>query len=76
MTTKEYARKTYARYETLRDVRGMTDYRVGVEAGIAASTLSDWKNELSTPKADKFLLIAKLFNVPLEELLDISEEVS
>lgn len=76
MTTKEYARLTYARYKALRDMRGMTDYRVGIEAGIAGSTLSDWRNELSTPKADKLLAIAKLFNVPMEEILEVNEEVS
>lgn len=63
----------YKKYALLRDERGLTDYRVAAETGISPSTLSDWKNDLYTPKVDKLILIAKLFNVPLEELLNSEE---
>lgn len=56
----------YQKYATLRDKRGITDYRVAVETGIAKSTLSEWKRGRSTPKADKIKLLADYFNVPME----------
>ena len=64
----------YKKYETLRNERGLTDYRVSLETGIAPSTLSDWKNGISKPKVDKLLAIARLFNVSIEELIDAKEE--
>ena len=61
---------TYQKYAELRDQRGMSDYRVSKETGIAQSTMSDWKNGLSTPKADKLLLIAKALGVQMEDLFE------
>lgn len=58
----------YEIYASLRDELGYSDYRVSKETGIGAATLSDWKNDISTPKADKVFLIAKLFGVPITEL--------
>lgn len=63
---------TYAVYARLRDSRGYSDYRVSKETDIAASTISDWKNGLSVPKADKLMLIARLFGVPMEELFEVT----
>lgn len=59
----------YKRYAELRDSRGVSDYRVAQDTGIAASTLSDWKNGLYVPKVDKLMLIAKYFEVPIEYFL-------
>ena len=59
----------YETYERLRNERGLTDYRVAVETGIAKSTFSDWKNNRSKPKVDKLKKIADLFEVSIEELL-------
>jgi repressor LexA len=61
---------TYQKYAELRDQRGMSDYRVSKETGIAQSTMSDWKNGLSTPKADKLMLIAKALDVRMEDLFE------
>lgn len=61
---------TYQKYAELRDQRGMSDYRVSKETGIAQSTMSDWKNGLSTPKADKLMLIAKALDVQMEDLFE------
>lgn len=60
----------YETYARLRDERGYSDYRVSKETGIGAATLSDWKNGLSKPKIDKLFLIAKLFSVSLEDLVE------
>lgn len=63
----------YQNYEKLRDERGLTDYKVAAETGISQVTLSDWKHGLYTPKLDKLLAIAKLFDVPITELIETQE---
>lgn len=63
----------YKKYAKLRDERGMTDYAVAKATGISTATMSSWRNEVYTPKADKLLAIAELFGVPLEYLLKEDE---
>ena len=65
----------YEAYARLRDERGMTDYRVSQETGISPSTLSCWKTGRYTPKIDKLMLIAKLFNVTVTDLLEVTDAV-
>ena len=65
----------YDIYAKLRDARGMTDYQVAQETGIAAATLSNWKAGRYTPKVDKMLKIAKLFNVAVSDLLEEADAV-
>lgn len=60
----------YGRYAKLRDAKGLTDYAVSKETGIATATLSCWKNGTYEPKTDKLYLIAKLFGVPIEYFLE------
>lgn len=64
----------YNKYAELRDALGLTDYRVSKETGIPASTFSDWKRGKSSPKLHKLLLIARLFGVPLEDLVSDDEK--
>lgn len=63
----------YKNYEKLRDERGLTNYQVAKETGIGENTLSQWKQGRSTPKVDKLMKIAKLFGVPVEELIKDTE---
>jgi len=60
----------YEKYALLRDEKGVTDYWVAKETGIATATLSSWKQGIYTPKLDKIVLIAKVLDVPLEALLE------
>lgn len=60
----------YERYVLLKEKRGVTDYRVHKDTGIATSTLSDWKNGISVPKVDKLKILSKYFGVKLEYFLD------
>ena len=60
----------YEVYASLRDKNGYSDYRVAKETDIAAATLSDWKNGISTPKLDKLFQIAILFGVRIEDLCE------
>ena len=59
----------YERYAALRDAKGVTDYEVSKVTGVATATLSNWKAGNYQPKLDKLILIARYFEVPLEELI-------
>ncbi len=61
---------SYEKYTALRDSRGITDYRVAQATGIWQSTFTDWRKGLYKPKVEKLQLIADLFNVPIEDLID------
>lgn len=60
----------YKKFETLLDVKQITPYKVSKDTGISTATLSDWKNGRSKPKADKLLILAKYFGVPVEYFLE------
>jgi len=60
----------YAKYAEIRDSKNLTDYRVSELTGIARSTLSDWKNNISTPKADKILAIANVLGVSVADIVE------
>lgn len=66
----------YSVFARLCAEKRITPYRVSVETGIATATLTEWKKHFDTngesgyvPKADKVLLIANLFGVPIEEFI-------
>lgn len=59
----------YSKYESIRNLKGLTDYKVSKDTGIAQATLSDWKNGISKPKADKLLKLAEYFGVSIEYFL-------
>ena len=59
----------YEKYVKLRDEKGVTDYRVAKDTGIPKSTFTDWKNGRSKPKTEKLVLLAKYFNVAIDDLL-------
>lgn len=57
---------SYKIFEQLLKMNKTTVYRVSKDTGIAASTLSDWKNGRSHPKTAKMRLLADYFGVTLE----------
>lgn len=59
----------YQIYANLRDAHGLTDYRIAKDTGISPSMFSDWKRGQYTPKADKLLILADYFHVPVERFL-------
>lgn len=61
---------SYKKYAAVRDKKGITDYQVSKDTGIATATLSDWKNGISKPKTDKLKILAEYFGVGIEELLE------
>lgn len=61
---------SYQKYADLRNKKGISDYQVWKDTGIATATLSDWKNGISKPKADKLKKIADYFGVTIEYFLE------
>jgi len=59
----------YERYERLRNEKGVTDYRVSKDTGIATATLVAWKQGKYTPKVDKLAILAEYFGVTIEYLM-------
>lgn len=64
----------YEKFAELLVKNNKTAYVVAKETGIAQSVLSDWKNGRSKPKADKLKKIADYFKVPMEQLLENTED--
>ena len=64
----------YEKYASFRDSRGLTDYRVSRDTGIPSSTFTDWKNGRSKPKVEKLMILAKYFDVSIEDLLKSDPE--
>lgn len=65
----------YEIFAKLMKAKGCTAYQVAKETGIAQSTLSDWKNGKSVPKAEKIQKIADYFGVSAEYLMTGQEPV-
>lgn len=58
----------YEILEKLMNSNKVTLYKLSKDTGIPYSSLSDWKNGKSVPKADKLMKIAEYFNVTVEYL--------
>lgn len=59
----------YATYAKMRDERNMKDADVAKATGIFPSVFTDWKNGKSSPKIDKIIKIADLFQVSLDDFV-------
>lgn len=60
----------FERIESLCKERKITLNKLSTDTGIPYTCLHDYKTGRSKPKADKLLIIAKYFGVPLEELIE------
>ncbi|MBQ4561447.1 MAG: helix-turn-helix transcriptional regulator [Clostridia bacterium] len=58
----------YEIFVELLQKNNVTAYQVCKATGIAPATISDWKNNKSTPKNDKLKKIADYFGVSLDYL--------
>lgn len=61
---------SYDKYASIRDAKGVSDYQVWKDTGIATATLSDWKNGISKPKTDKLKILADYFKVSIDDFLE------
>ena len=59
----------YPRYAEIRDANGLTDFAVSKASKVPASTISDWKRGLSQPGVESLIKIARVFGIPVEELV-------
>jgi len=60
----------YEKYRILRDERGLTDYKVSCDTGIATATLTSWKQGVYQPKVEKLMVLAKYFGVDVTYFLE------
>ena len=51
----------------------MTQLEVAKKLNIAQSNISDWENDVSRPEYENLILLSKLYDASLYELLDIEE---
>ena len=49
--------------------KGVTAYRMAADLGLPQSTVSEWISGAYRPKADKLLLLADYFDIPVEVLM-------
>lgn len=63
----------YAKYEKLRDAKGMNDFTVAKEVGISSSTLSEWKTGKHSPEIKTLSALAKYFGVPVDYFISEDE---
>ena len=62
----------YENYERIIKSRGLTNYKVSKDTGIAQSVLSTWKTKGTTPKLDKLQILAEYLNVSVDYLIGVS----
>jgi len=60
----------YSEYEKLRNAKGLSDYAVSKQSGVAPTIISDWKRGRSTPKIDKLIKIAAVIDCDVLTLVD------
>lgn len=60
----------YNKYLEFRIKKGVSDYKVSKDTGIAKSTFSDWKAGRSKPKLNKLMKLAEYFNVSITEFIE------
>lgn len=65
----------YENYERILKERGLTNYKVSKDTGIAQSVLSTWKTKGTTPKADKLQILAEYLGVSIDYLLGVQQNV-
>lgn len=62
----------YKAVKKLCDKKDVSVYKLEQELGFAASTILKWKK--SIPTADKLKAVADYFKVPMEQLLENTED--
>lgn len=68
-----YVMKFGKHFKALRKACGMTQLEVAKKLNIAQSNISDWENDISRPEYENLILLSKLYDASLYELLDIEE---
>lgn len=61
----------YENYERIIKSRGLTNYKVSKDTGIAQSVLSTWKTKGTTPRLDKLQILAEYLGVSVDYLIGV-----
>ena len=56
--------------------RGMTQKEFSLKTGIPQSTISDWRGKGLNPNIDKIMVISKVLDISLEDLISGETETS
>lgn len=64
---------SYARFEALRNERGLSNYEVAKRAGIGEPVLSRWKNGKNGISLSSALRIAQVLDVSIMDFVDSGE---
>lgn len=57
-----------------RKAKGLSQEEVAAKLGVVRQTVSKWEKGLSMPDADLLVQMARLLEVPVDDLLDLEEE--
>ncbi|MBO7726901.1 MAG: helix-turn-helix transcriptional regulator [Oscillospiraceae bacterium] len=61
----------YENYESVIKAKGLTNYKVSKDTGIAQSVLSTWKTKGTTPRSDKLQILAEYLGVSVDFLIGV-----
>lgn len=64
----------YSNYERIINAKGLTNYKVSKDTGIAQSVLSNWKNKGTTPRPEKLQILADYLGVSVDYLLGVQTD--
>lgn len=64
----------YENYERILIAKGLTNYKVSKDTGIAQSVLSTWKTRGTTPRVDKLQILADYLGVTVDYLLGVQTD--
>lgn len=59
----------YEKFRGLLEQSGKTAYQVSKDTGVSTATLSNWKQGVYRPKADKLKVLADYFGVTVDYFL-------
>ena len=65
----------YENYEKIVKAKGLTNYKVSKDTGIAQSVLSNWKTKGTTPRPEKLQVLAEYLGVTVDYLLGVQTNV-
>ena len=65
----------YENYEKIVKAKGLTNYKVSKDTGIAQSVLSNWKTKGTTPRPEKLQILAEYLGVTVDYLLGVQTDV-
>ena len=59
-------------FRKIRKENGLTQKEVAKKLNLSQSNVSDWENDVSRPEYEHLIELTRIYNVSLEELLDLN----